>query len=279
MLDGVGFAYLVAQLRRGLLQRQGVARLRRIGEGTEFESLRGYESGDDTAKVDWKATAKRRQLIVRNHQPEREQSVLLALDVGRATAGEFGGLSRLDRLINAALMLAHVTLRQGDWFSLLVFSDRIEKYVPPIRRLGRIEQIVSALHPLAPRLVESDYGLACRFVAQHNRKRSLICLMTDVVDRGASEDVIAYLANFARRHLPLAVTLSNPELRATAETPLSEPDTDPYVKAAALQTLRHRAEALAVMRRRGVDVLDVHPRHLTPELINRYLLIKSRQRL
>ncbi|HUU60607.1 MAG TPA: DUF58 domain-containing protein [Phycisphaerae bacterium] len=267
-------------LRRGLAQEQGLARIRQIGQGTEFESLRQYAQGDDMGRVDWKATAKRSQLITRNYQPEREQNVLLAIDVGRATAGEFQGMSRLDYLVNAALMLAYVALRQGDWFSLVAFSDRIESYLPPIRRVERIERVIRALYELDPRLVQSDYGAACRFLSLHNRKRSLICLMTDVIDRWASEEIIAYLANFARRHLPLAVTLSNPELQAFAEQPLAGPAApDPYSKAVALDVLAARKEALTAMRHLGVDVLDVHPGALTPELINRYLLIKSARRL
>ena len=204
-------------LRRGLTHEAGLARLRQIGQGSEFESLRHYTPGDDMSRVEWKATAKRAQLVVKNYQPERRQSVLVAIDVGRATAGEFGGISRLDYLVNAALMLAYVALRQGDWFSLVAFSDRVESYLPPVRGVKNVERVARSLYELQPRLVEADYGAACRFLALKNRKRSLICLMTDVIDRQASDVILAYLARFARRHLPLAVTLANPELRELAD--------------------------------------------------------------
>lgn len=265
-------------LRRGLTHEQGLARLRQIGQGSEFESLRRYTTGDDMGRVDWKATAKRGQLIVRNHQPERRQSVLVAIDAGRATAGEFEGISRLDYLVNAALMLAYVALRQGDWFSLVAFSNRIESYLPPVRRLANIDQVARTLYELEPRLTESDYGSACRFLGLKNRKRSLICLMTDVIDRHASDVILAYMARFARRHLPLAVTLANPEVCALANQPLGR-SADPYSKAIALDVLTARREALTDMRRSGVDVLDVHPNALSVELINRYLLIKATRRL
>ena len=265
-------------LRRGLTHEQGLARLRQIGQGSEFESLRLYNNGDDLGRVEWKATARRNRLIVKNYQPERQQSVLVAIDVGRATAGEFAGISRLDYLVNAALMLAYVALRQGDFFSLVAFSDRIESYLPPIRRLAGIDRVARALYELKPRLVEADYGGACRFLALKNRKRSLICLMTDVIDRHASDVIIAYLGRMARRHLPLAVTLANPEVRAVADQPLAGL-TAPHTKAVALDVLLARREALTAMRRYGVDVLDVAPGALTPELIDRYLLIKSARRL
>ena len=265
-------------IRRGLLHEQGVARMRRIGQGTQFESLRPYLHGDGMSRVDWKATAKRGTLIVRNYEPEREQSVLVALDVGRACAGEFEGLARLDWFVNAALMLAYAALRQGDWFSLLAFSDRIETYLPPVRGLKNVERVAQALYRLKPRLLESDYGSACRWLGLKNRKRSLICLMTDVIDRDSSAVIIGYLARFARTHLPLAVTLSDPEVKAVAEAPL-ERSSNLYAKAAALDVLSAREEALAAMRQHGVGVLDVPPRALTPELINRYLLIKATRRL
>lgn len=265
-------------IRRGLTHEMGLARLRQIGQGADFESLRPYSTDDPISRVDWKATAKRDELIVRNYEPERRQSVLVAIDAGRATAGEFAGMSRLDYLVNAALMLAYVTLRQGDWFSLVAFSDKIESYLPPVRRLANINQVARALYELEPNLVESDYGTACRFLDLKNRKRSLICLMTDVIDRQANDQILGYMARFARRHLPLAVTLADPYVGVVAEEPLGK-CTDVYAKAAALDVLTSRREALMFMRQRGVDVLDAHPESLGVELINRYLLIKATRRL
>ena len=265
-------------VRRGLAHEQGLARLRQIGQGTQFESLRQYAEGDDMSRVDWKATAKRSRLIVKNYQPERQQSVLVAIDVGRATAGEFKGVSRLDYLVNAALMLGYVTLRQGDWFSLVAFSDRIDSYLPAVRGLKSIERVARALYKLEPRLVEANYAAACQFMSLKNRKRSLICLMTDVIDRQASSVVIGYMARFVRYHLPLAVTLTNPEIHAVAEQPLAECQ-DPYSKAVAIDVLIARQEALTAMRQQGVAVLDVSPEALTPELVNRYIMIKSTHRL
>lgn len=265
-------------LRRGALYQQGLAQQRQIGLGSEFESLRLYSPGDDTSRIDWKATARRHELIMRNYEPEREQSVLVAIDVGRATAGEFEGLSRLDYFVNAALMIAYVALRQHDWFSLVAFSDRIESYLPPVRGIKSVDRVARALYELQPRLVAADYGGACRFLGLRNRKRSLICLMTDVIDRDASAVIIAYMARFARHHLPLAVTLKNPEIHDVADRPLAN-CRDVYAKAVALDVIAARAEALVAMRRHGVSVLDADPRALTPELISRYLLIKATRRL
>ncbi len=264
--------------RRGASAEQGLARLRQIGQGSEFESLRPYIRGDEMSRIEWKATARRGTLIVKNYEPERQQSILVAIDVGRATAGEFQGLSRVDYLVNATLMLAFVALRQRDQFSLLAFSDKIESYLPPISGIKNLEQVARALYQLQPRLVESDYGAACRFLGLKNRKRSLLCMMTDIIDRQASDILIAYMARFACYHLPLAVTLSNTDLQHLAHQPLGGCD-DLHSKAVACDILSAREEALVSMRRKGVSVLDVPPNRLTPELINRYTLIKSTRRL
>lgn len=263
--------------RRGLTL-EGLARQRCIGQGSEFESLRHYVVGDELSHIDWKATAKRDRLIVKNYEPERQQSILVAIDVGRATGGEFGKLSRVDYLVNATLMLAYVALRQKDRFSLMAFSDRIESYLPPVAGLQNIHRVAQALYQLQTRLVESNYGSACRFLGLRNRKRSLVCVMTDIINKEASAVLLGYMARFARYHLPLLVTLSDPQVHTTAQRRMT-PDTDPYIQAAALDVLTARKEALLTMRRQGVSVLDVLPRQLTTDLINRYTLIKTAHRL
>lgn len=264
-------------MRRGSLFEGGLTTLRMLGQGSEFESLRQYQHGDDMARIAWKQTAKRSRLIVKNQQPERDQQILVAIDAGRATSGEFAGISRLDYLVNAALMVAYVALRQGDWFSLLAFSDRIDGYLPPVRGIKNLDRVAEALYRLEPRLVEADYGAACQFLDLRHRKRSLICLLTDIIDRQANHDIIAYLARFARYHVPLAVTLADPDIRRAAQAPLGA--SNPYRRAAALHVLSRREEALQAMRHRGIGVLDAPPDQVTPELIQRYLRIKTAHRL
>ncbi len=266
------------RIRRNMQFARGLGRMRRMGQGDEFESLRDYEHGDPLSVVDWKATARRAEPIVRNFQPEQRQNVLIAIDTGRATAGRFEKMTRLDCLVDAALMLSYVVLRQGDYLSLLAFNDRIESYVPPMRGLSNIPTAADELYKLHSRKVESDYAMACRFLSLRNRKRSLLCILTDVLDRQASGVLLSYVARFARRHLPLAVTLGDPQLTRLAGARLGQA-TDPFAKAVAVDMLKSRQEALAAMRRSGVDVLDVPPGQLMTSLVDHYLRIKSNHRL
>jgi uncharacterized protein (DUF58 family) len=168
-------------------------------------------------------------------------------------------------------------MKQGDHIGLLAFSDRLETYVPPVKGRAAVARMNEALYRLEARPRESDYEQACRFLALRHRKRSLIVVLTDVIDKEASGVLLAHMARFSRYHLPLCVTLRNLEVERLAA---AEPETaaDCFSKTVALKLSARRAEALARMRRSGVDVLDVDPRQLTPQLLHRYLLLKLRNR-
>jgi uncharacterized protein (DUF58 family) len=263
--------------RRHRMAEIGLTPVKLRGRGNMFESLRDYVQGDDPVDLAWKASARHGRLITRNYETERSQNVFVVLDCGRLMAPLVDQLTRLDCAINASLLLSYVAMKQGDYIGLVAFSDRIESYVPPVKGRAAMCRMNEALYRLEARLRESNYEQVCKFLALRHRKRSLIVILTDVIDRNASATLLAYMARFARYHLPLCVTLRNLQLeRLIAEMPRDVPDC--FSKAVALDMLARRAEALAHMRRSGVDVLDVDPRQLTPQLLQRYLLLKSRKR-
>jgi len=263
--------------RRHRMAEIGVTPVRLRGRGNMFESLRDYVPGDDPTDVAWKASARHGRLIVRNYETERSQNVLVVLDCGRLMVPQVDHLSRLDCAINASLLLSYVAMKQGDYIGLVAFSDRIEAYVPPVKGRAALCRMNEALYRLEARLREPNYEQVCKFLALRHRKRSLIVVLTDVIDKNASSVLLAYMARFARYHLPLCVTLRNLQVkRLAAEEPRAVPDC--FTKTVSLQMLARRAEALAHMRQSGVDVLDVDARQLTPQLLHRYLLLKSRKR-
>ncbi len=265
-------------MQRHRLAEIGLVSSRHKGQGTMFESLRDYVAGDDPVDIAWKATARRGRLITRNCETDRSQNILLVLDCGRLMTTQVDNLSRLDHAINACLLLTHVASKQGDHVGLLAFSDQIETYVPPVRGKGAVARMNEALYRLEPRLRESNYELACQFLALRHRKRSLIIILTDVIDKEASSMLLTYSAHFARRHLPVCVTMRNLETEQLCEA-LPETVGDCYTKTVALQMASRRTMALERMRAFGVDVLDVNPRHLTPRLLDRYLSLKRSLRL
>ena len=266
----------VAQaVRRRELGRQP---LRRLGEGRLFESLRDFVPGDDPRLIDWKATARRRKLITRQFEAERRQQVLLVLDAGRLLTADVAGVARMDYVVQAALELAYAAAQHDDNVGIMVFADGVKHFVTPQRGRRGLKQVLDVLAEVVPTLVEPDYPGAFRYLAARNRKRALTVVFTDVIDRFASEALVANLATLRPRHLPLAVTLRNPELDGLASL-RPETERDAWRKAAAEELLRSREEALSVMRRAGVLVLDVPPTRAAEAVVDKYLELKRRGRL
>jgi len=268
-----------ASLARAQRRReQGMAPQRQLGEGRLFESLREWVPGDDLRHIDWKATAKRGKVIARQYEAERRQHVLLVLDTGRLLTAEIAGVSRLDYVVRAALELAYAATQHDDNVGVMTFADGVRHFVAPQRGRLALKRVLDVLAVVEPTLVEPDYPGAFRYLAARNRKRALTVLFTDVIDRFASDALVANVASLRPRHLPLAVTLRNPELDQVAAL---RPATahDAFRKAAADELLRAREEALGHMRRAGVLVLDVPPERAAQAVVARYLELKRRGRL
>jgi uncharacterized protein (DUF58 family) len=266
----------VAEARRR--REPGVTPVRRLGEGRLFESLREWVSGDDVRNIDWKATARRGKVIARQFEAERRQQVLLVLDTGRLLSGEIAGVARLDYVVQAALELAYAAVQHDDNVGVMAFADGVQFFVPPQRGRAGLRRVLDVLTVVEPTLVEPDYPGAFRYLAVRNRKRALTVLFTDVIDRFASEALVAHVATLRPRHLPLAVTLRNPELDAVAGLrPVGIEDA--FRKAAAEELLRAREDALTHIRRAGVLVLDVTPQRAAQAVVASYLDLKRRGRL
>jgi uncharacterized protein (DUF58 family) len=253
----------------------GLRSIRRPGEGRLFEGLREWVPGDETRSIDWKATARRGKPIVRQYEDERRQQVLIVLDAGRMLTAEVAGAARLESVVSAALQLARAAVQHDDNVGLMVFADTVQRYLAPARGRRALRAVLDGLAHAQGRLVESDYPAAFRHLATHNRKRALTVLFTDVIDRTASEALVAHAATLRPRHLPLAVTLRDPALEALASTRPAV-TSGAFERAAAEELLGAREAALAEMRGRGVMVLDVMPAGAGQAVVARYHQLKRR---
>ena len=254
----------------------GMKPIRQLGEGRLFESLREWGPGDDLRHIDWKATARRGKVITRQYEAERRQQVLLVLDTGRLmTADVAAGVARLDFAVQAALELAYAAAQHDDNVGIMTFADGVQHFVAPERGRTGIRRVLDVLAEVEPRLVEPDYPGAFGYLAARNRKRALTVLFTDVIDRFASDALVANVATLRPRHLPLAVTLRNPELDAVATQRPATPH-DAFRKVAAEELLHAREEALGHMRRAGVLVIDVTPERAAQAVVAKYLELKRR---
>ena len=116
--------HLPSRLAR-LRDLDGRAAVRVRGQGTEFDSLREYVRGDDVRSIDWRASARNRNVVVRTWQPERDRRVVLVLDTSRTSAGRVGDVPRLDSAMDAALLLAALAARAGDRIDFVAGDRRV----------------------------------------------------------------------------------------------------------------------------------------------------------
>jgi uncharacterized protein (DUF58 family) len=264
--------------RTNRLSLLGVRRTRRIGQDNEFERLRDYTPDDNYKHIDWRSTARRRKLTVRDFQTNQSQRLMFMLDCGRMMTNEAAGLSLLDHALNAMLMLSYVALTHGDSVGLICFSDEIHCYVPPTSGLHQMNRLLHASFDRFPNLVESRYDQAFLYLASHCRKRSLVVLISNLIDEVNANQVGQYLRSFVGKHLPLGVLLRDRRLFEAAEAPPMADDAL-YRAAAAADILAWRHQVLTDLDTSGVLSLDVFPEDLTAPLVNSYLEIKARHLL
>ena len=273
-----------AQLRRyGLQARQDEQRLpvrvrRRAGGENEFERLRPYVPGDPYRHIDWRATARQGQFVSREYGQEVNQNLILMIDAGRMMSNKTGTLSAFDHALNAAIMLGQVALRHGDRVGLLAFDREIRAWIPPRGGARAGAGLIRGTYDVFPSLHAPDYALAFRHLATRVRRRSLVVLLTSVVDEPSAELVTQLVQALGGRHLPVCVWVKDTDVEALIDAPATSP-MDTWARAATADYLSWREQSLRAMRKRGALVLDCAPEDTTPELLSRYLEIKARRLL
>lgn len=268
--------------RTNRLSLLGLRRSRKIGQDNEFERLRDYTQDDNYKHIDWRTTARRRKLTVRDFQANQSQRIVFMVDCGRMMTGTAGDISLLDHSLNAMLMLSYVALRQGDSVGLISFSDRIHNYTPARSGVKHINRLLHASYDQQARYVESRYDDAFLYLRTHCLKRSLVILVTNVIDEINSHQLKQYMGSLTGRHLPLGVLLRDRELYSAIDEFESVPNPDRatiFQAAAASDVLTWRHQVIRDLRHQGVLALDLFPEQLTSELVNQYLEIKARHLL
>ncbi|SFB51247.1 Uncharacterized conserved protein, DUF58 family, contains vWF domain [Amycolatopsis marina] len=250
------------------------------GQGTEFDSLREYVIGDDVRSIDWRATARSPQTMVRTWRPERDRHVVLVLDTGRTAAGRIGDGTRLDTAMDAALLLAAVASRAGDQVDLLAYDRAVRASVQGVSAAELLPALVNAMAPLEPELVESDARGMVGEILRRTRRRSLVVLLTGLDPAPLEQGLLPVLAPLTSRHRLLVAGVSDPKVTRMAR---GRGDVEAvYAAAAAERTLAERRHAIALLSRQGggaVEVVDATPGELPPALTDRYLDLKAAGRL
>ena len=245
------------------------------GEGRDFESLRDYVRGDEMRHISWTATARRGKLVTRQYQMERDQTILIALDAGRLMTGRLENETKLDLAVHAALALMSAAARAGDNAGLLVFGRRIKAFLPPKRGAEHLDAALEALHAIEPEMIEPSYSRAFEFISANSQRRSLVVVLTDLVDEQGSSELLSSLKLLRPRHLPLVVTIADRDLKAVVrESPESE--TELFTQSVAEEIMYQREAALRLVESQGGLALDVTAAALVPKLLETYLRVKER---
>ncbi|WP_068258367.1 DUF58 domain-containing protein [Rubripirellula obstinata] len=269
--------------RTNRLSLIGVRKTRRIGQDSDFERLRDYSRDDNYRHIDWRSTARRSKLTVRQFQSDQSQRVIFLLDCGRMMTNSRDGYSLLDHALNSMLMMAYVALHQGDSVGLLCFSDKIHSYIPPRGGSSQMNRLLQAGFDQFPRMVESRYDQAFLYLSTHCKRRSLVVLATNVIDEVNAGAVVDYLGNITGQHLPLGVLLRDRQMFDAADTPdgpMGEGDEfSMYRSAAAADILLWRDQVIRDLSHRGVLTVDAFPDELTAPLVNEYLKVKAKHLL
>jgi uncharacterized protein (DUF58 family) len=245
------------------------------GEGREFESLRDYVQGDELRHIAWTATARRGRITTRQYQIERDQTILIALDAGRLMTARIETETKLDSAVHAALALMSAAARAGDNAGIIVFGRRIKSYLPPGRGRDQMDAALEALHAIEPEMIEPSYARAFEFIAANSKRRSLVVLLTDLVDEEGSRELLTSLRLLRPRHLPLVVTIADRDLKAVVrDEPASVRDL--FTQSVAEEIIYHREAALRLVESQGGLALDVTAAALAPALLEKYLQVKER---
>lgn len=257
------------------LKEAGLKRLRRIGQNMEFEQIREYVTGDDYRSLNWKATARRNQLMVNQFQDERSQHVYNVIDKGRAMKMPFEGLTLLDYAINASLVMANISLLKGDKAGLVTFNQRIGTVLPAERKQAQMQKIVEALYSQKTSYKEPDYDLLFATLLQKIKQRSLLIIYTNFETQSSLERQLPGLKNLAKRHLVVVIIFKNTELSGVLQmNPRSLEDV--YLKTTAEKFMYEKDLIVRQLAQHGIHAVLTEPAHLTVNTINKYLELKAR---
>lgn len=271
------------QLRRyqlmaatGLLEQPGTRQLRKIGHSLEFEQIKEYVGGDDYRTVNWKATARKSNLMVNTFVDERSQQVICLVDKGRSMKMPFEGLSLLDYAINACLVLSHIVLTKQDKIGLLSFGTKTDQFVAPDKKPTQLPLLLEALYRQQTGFTDSDYEALYAHIRYRIKQRSLLVLFTNFESMYAMQRQLPYLKKIAGYHPLLVVFFENTELQQLQQSKAVSLE-EVYNKVIAQKFSFEKRQIVKELQKQGIMTLLTPPQQLTARTINKYLEIKARQ--
>ena len=258
------------------LRDLGIKKIRRAGNNTEYEQIKEYVQGDEYRTINWKATARRHQLMVNIYRDERSQQVYNVIDKGRVMQQAFNGMTLLDYAINASLVLSYVTMKREDKAGLITFADRLDTHVAASRQPGQMQHILESLYSQETVFGETDYSALCVQLGKYVGKRSLMILYTNFSGLIELERQLPFLKLLNSRHRLLVVFFEDRELNDYVDTPTKTTE-DYYRHVIAEKFVYEKRMIVSRLKQHGILSLLTTPEKLSIDVINKYLELKQRQ--
>jgi uncharacterized protein (DUF58 family) len=256
----------------------GARPLRGGGAGSELHQLRAYVPGDPLSRIDWKATARARRLVSREHSEDQHLDVLIAIDAGRSSRIRAGRLDRLGVYANIAARFAASATRNDDRVGLLVFCDRPLALCPLERGQRAVTRVRRSLEQLSPRYAESDpldAAMRARALLKH---RSLIVILTDLEDPGASDALAQAVRLLSPPHLVVVAGVESAELAEGTGEAIGE-GTDPWVTLAAREQRTRTARRCALLGGLGAPAFTAPQEELGRRVLAAYERLRRARRI
>ena len=253
----------------------GLKKIRRIGHTMEFEQIKEYVQGDDIRNINWKATAKRSQLMVNQYQDEKSQPIYAIIDKGRVMKMPFESLSLLDYAINATLVISNIAIKKQDKAGMLSFSNGVENRVVAERRSSQMNLILETLYNLQTNFVESDFSRLYIDIKRHITHRSLLLLYTNFETLDSLHRQLPYLLAISKQHLLVVIFFENTELTEFADKK-AETVHQVFQQTIAEKFVYEKKLIVNELKKYGIQTILTKPQDLTLKTINKYLEIKAR---
>lgn len=256
----------------------GIKRIRRVGHQTEFEQIKEYVKGDDYRTINWKASARRHQLMVNVYQDERSQQIYSVIDKGRVMQQAFHGMTLLDYAINASLVLSYVAMRKDDKAGLVTFDEHFDTFVPASRKTGQMQAMLESLYKQATTFGETDFSALCVHLGKHINKHSFLVVYTNFASITAMNRQLPYLQQLSRQHRVLVVFFEDTDLKEYIARPVTNTESY-YHHVIAEKFAFEKRLIVSTLKQHGIYSLLTTPENLSIDVINKYLEMKSRQLL
>ena len=254
----------------------GIKRIRRVGHNTEFEQIKEYVKGDDYRTINWKASARRHQLMVNVYQDERSQQIFNVIDKGRVMQQAFRGMTLLDYAINASLVLSYVAMHKEDKAGIVTFNEKFDTFVPASKQMGHIQKILDSLYAQETTFGETDFSALVANLNMHVNKRSLLVIYTNFSGIESMKRQLAYLKPLNRCHRVLVVFFEDAELSQYIDTRADNSE-EYYRHVIAEKFAYEKRLIVSTLKQHGILSLLTTPENLSVDVINKYLELKTRQ--